>query len=113
MTVLYACSFALGLLGVLFGLAMMRVKGALDAWWSLASIFSGGMLGLFLLGYLVKNIRALYAAVAVAVGVVVIAYMSLPVFKSPFHSYLTIVFGTTAIFLVGFLLTSIFAKRKS
>jgi SSS family solute:Na+ symporter len=112
MAVLYACSFALGLLGVLFGLAMMRVKGALDAWWSLASIFSGGMLGLFLLGYLVKNIRALYAVVAVAVGVAVIAYMSLPVLKSPFHSYLTIVFGTTAIFVVGFLLTSIFAKKN-
>jgi len=113
MLILYACSFALGLFGVLFGLAMMRVKGALDAWWSLASIFSGGMLGLFLLGYLVKNIRALYAVVAVAVGVCIVAYMSLPVFKSPFHSYLTIVFGTTAIFLVGFLLTMFANRRKS
>ena len=112
MAVLYGCSFALGLLGVLFGLAMMRVKGALDAWWSLASIFSGGMLGLFLLGYLVKNIRAMYAVAAVVVGVCVIAYMSLPVFQSPFHTYLTIVFGTTAIFLVGFVLTSIFARKK-
>jgi len=26
-------------------------KVALDAWWKLALIFSGGMLGLFLLGY--------------------------------------------------------------
>jgi len=106
MAILYGCSLGMGLCGVLFGLAMMRVKGALDAWWSLASIFSGGMLGLFLLGYLVRRARALYAAAAVAVGVAVIAAMSLPALHSPFHSYLAIVFGTTAIFLTGFLLTT-------
>jgi solute:Na+ symporter, SSS family len=31
-------------------------------------------------------------------------------FRSPFHSYLTIVFGTTVIFLVGFLLSTLFKK---
>ncbi|MDR1021657.1 MAG: sodium/solute symporter [Prevotellaceae bacterium] len=105
MAVLYACSLILGALGVAFGLAMMKVKSALDAWWSLASIFSGGMLGLFLLGYLTKRrIGSACAGTAVAVGVLLISWMSLPMFHSPFHSYLTIVFGTTAIFLVGFLL---------
>ncbi|MDR0418835.1 MAG: sodium:solute symporter [Prevotellaceae bacterium] len=122
MTILYSCSLLLGLFGVIFGLAMMKVQSALDAWWSLASIFSGGMLGLFLLGYLVKRVKSAYAGVAVAVGVLVIAWMSLsPIyftsenllqFRSPFHSYLTIVFGTTAIFLVGFLLTTIFNRKK-
>ncbi|MDR0712028.1 MAG: sodium/solute symporter [Prevotellaceae bacterium] len=112
MAVLYACSLTLGALGVTFGLAMMKVKSALDAWWSLASIFSGGMLGLFLLGYLVKRIKSAYAGAAVAVGALIISWMSLPVFHSPFHSYLTIVFGTTAIFLVGFLLTALLQKTK-
>ena len=111
MAILYGCSLGMGLFGVLFGLAMMRVKGALDAWWSLASIFSGGMLGLFLLGYLVKSIRALYAVAAVAVGVAVIACMNLPMLHSPFHSYLAIVFGTTAIFLTGFVVTKILSRK--
>lgn len=113
MAVLYACSLVLGVLGVALGLAMTKVKSALDAWWSLASIFSGGMLGLFLLGYLVRRIRSAHAAVAVAAGVLVIAWMSIPLFHSPFHSYLTIVFGTTAIFLVGFLLTLALKKAKN
>ncbi|MDR3365605.1 MAG: sodium/solute symporter [Prevotellaceae bacterium] len=113
MLVLYACSLVLGVLGVALGLAMMKVKSALDAWWSLASIFSGGMLGLFLLGYLVRRIKSAYAGVAVAVGVAVISWMSIPLFQSPFHSYLTIVFGTTAIFLVGFLLTVGMRKVKA
>ncbi|HLR31365.1 MAG TPA: sodium:solute symporter, partial [Fodinibius sp.] len=50
MRVLYLASAALSILGMLVALAMINVKSALDAWWSLASIFSGGMLGLFLLG---------------------------------------------------------------
>ena len=32
-------------------LLMMRVDGVLTTWWKLASIFSGGMLGLFLLAF--------------------------------------------------------------
>jgi SSS family solute:Na+ symporter len=111
MATLYACSLALGVMGVGIGLAMMRVKSALDAWWSLASVFSGGMLGLFLLGYLVRSIRSTYAAVAVVAGVLLISWMSLPMFHSPFHSYLTIVFGTTTIFLVGFLLSVMLGRK--
>ena len=37
-------------------------------------------------------------------GVGVIAWMSLPVFHSPVHTYLTIVFGIATIFLTGLLL---------
>ena len=33
-------------------------------------------------------------------------------FRSELHTYLTIVFGTMAIFLVGFILTKLFPKRK-
>ncbi len=39
-----------GSMQCMHALAMLDVKSALDAWWSLASVFSGGMLGLFLLG---------------------------------------------------------------
>jgi len=121
MKVLYLTSAILGVLGVLVGLAMIRVQGVLDAWWKLSSIFSGGMLGLFLLGFIVKKARNPQAITGVIIGIIIIAWMSLSpmipqesgwgFIRSNFHLNLTIVFGTTAIFLVGFLLT-LFARPK-
>ena len=122
MRVLYATSFVVGALGIVMGLLMMRIDGVLDAWWKLASIFSGGMLGLFLLGVVCKTVRRAHAVVAVILGLLTIAWMSLsPLinagspfyrFHSPLHTYLTIVFGTTVIFLTGFLLTKL-TNRKA
>ena len=111
MVILYMASAAVGVVGILIGLAMMKIDGVLDAWWKLSSIFSGGMLGLFLLALVCRKPDRTAAMVAVALGLCVIAYMSLPMFGSPFHTYLTIVFGTTTIFLVGFLLTKLFTKN--
>jgi len=122
MRVLYISSIIIGALGVSIALSLVGVESVLDAWWSLASIFSGGMLGLFLLAIMSKNVRNIDAAVGVIVGVIVIVWMSLsPLyftegnllkFRSPLHSNLTIVVGTTVIFLVGFIVLKIF-KRKS
>lgn len=121
MTVLYLSSLVFGVLGILVALAMMSVKSALDAWWMLASIFSGGMLGLFLLGFLARKATNFNAMIGVVAGVLVILWMSLsPLyftegswlnFRSPFHANLTIVIGTTVIFLVGFLLSNFVNKR--
>jgi solute:Na+ symporter, SSS family len=120
MKVLYISSLVFGVVGVGVALALIKVQSALDAWWTLASIFSGGMLGLFLLGYFAKNARSVHAAIGVAVGVLTILWLSLsPVyftdeeFRNPFHSNLTIVIGTTVIFLVGFLLTRIMIRPDS
>lgn len=104
MAVLYVASAAVGALGVLVGILMMQIEGVLDAWWKLASIFSGGMLGLFLLGLVSHTIRRENVVIAVAVGLAVIAWMS---FLAPLHTYLTIVLGTMAIFLTGFVLSKI------
>jgi len=122
MKVLYGSSLIFGFLGTLIALAMVDVESVLDAWWGLASVFSGGMLGLFLLGYLSDKVRNIDAVIGVIIGVLVITWMSLsPVFftegnllkfKSPFHNNLTIVFGTMAISLSGFLLTKLFAKKR-
>ena len=120
MNVLYGTSFVVGALGIVMGLLMMHIDGVLDAWWKLASIFSGGMLGLFLLGVVCARVKRAHAVAAVLVGLLVIAWMSLSpllgedsAFRSPLHTYLTIVFGTTAIFLVGFVLTSLSNKRTN
>lgn len=113
MKLLYASSFVIGAAGLLIGLAMQKIDGVLDAWWKLSSIFSGGMLGLFLLALVVRKPSGKAAAIGVILGLCVIAYMSLPVFKSPLHSYLTIVFGTTVIFVAGFLFSKLFSKTSS
>lgn len=112
MYVLYLTSFILGLMGIGLGLAMMMVQSALEAWWSLAGIFSGGMLGLFLLGYLGKNVRSVYAAAGVICGVILISWMTLG-HNTLFHNYLTIVFGTILIFVVGFTLSVLFGKKRT
>jgi solute:Na+ symporter, SSS family len=119
--VLYIASALIGIAGIIIALSLVGVKSALDAWWSLASIFSGGMLGLFLLGFISKKAARPEAIIGVIAGVIVIIWMSLsPIiftvgkavaFRSPFHSNLTIVFGTLIIFLTGFLLTRIFSRK--
>ncbi len=122
MNVLRVSSLITGLLGIMIAILLVGVESVLDAWWALASIFSGGMLGLFLLGFIVKKSGKTEAIIGVILGVLLIVWMSLsPVvftegsmaaFRSPFHSNLTIVFGTTIIFLSGFLITSLIRKKK-
>ena len=48
--VLRISSVIVGVLGIIVAIAMLSVESIIDAWWKLSSIFSGGMLGLFLLG---------------------------------------------------------------
>ncbi|MBQ6577812.1 MAG: sodium:solute symporter, partial [Bacteroidales bacterium] len=112
MRVLYLASFIVGVAGILIGLAMQKIDGVLDAWWKLSSIFSGGMLGLFLLALVRKRPDRTASIAAVCAGLIVIVWMSLPSLKAPFHSYLTIVFGTAVIFLVGLILTTLLGKRR-
>ena len=107
--VLRFSSLIVGVLGVFVAIAMLSVESIIDAWWKLSSIFSGGMLGLFLLGYLSKHINKAAAVIGCVCGVAVIAWISLAgMWNLPgvhLHEYLAIVLGTSTIFLVGFLLT--------
>lgn len=116
--VLYISSLIISVVGIAIAIAMINVKSALDAWWMLASVFSGGMLGLFLLAVFSKNKNVVGAIVGVTIGLTLILWLSLSrVFLDEdalgynFHTYLTIVFGTAAIFLVGFLI-SLFSSKK-
>lgn len=121
MRVLYSSSALFGVIGIGVALAMIKVESALDAWWTLASIFSGGMLGLFLLGYFARSVTRIHAAIAVTVGILVILWLSLSslldeswgLLRNPMHANLTIVMGTTVIFLIGFSLAALSAKKKS
>lgn len=113
MKILYWMSLVVGILGIGIGLAMMSVQSALDAWWSMASVFSGGMLGLFLLGYFSRKtntIKSSYALTGVISGVLFISWLSLSG-QTIFHNYLAIVFGTIIIFVIGFLARYIIPKK--
>jgi SSS family solute:Na+ symporter len=120
MLILYISSAVFSIIAIFIAIAMINVQSALDAWWKLASIFSGGMLGLFLLGFLAPKVKNTAAIIGVIAGVVIIGWMSLsPIiftheeivkYASPFHGYLSIVFGTVAIFITGFLLGNVTNK---
>lgn len=121
MKILYTSSAIFSLAGILIGVAMINVQSALDAWWKLASVFSGGMLGLFLLGLFSRNANRRTAIAGVITGLIVIGWISLPqvIFtgplqklSSPFHGYMAIVLGTTAIFVTGFLAGMIVKGRR-
>lgn len=114
--VLKVASLVIGVLGILIALALVNVDSILDAWWKLSSIFSGGMLGLFLLGYLAQKAKNIDAAIGVICGAIVIAWISadqwLGLPESGIHEYLAIVLGTLIIFLVGFLSAHLFHHKK-
>jgi SSS family solute:Na+ symporter len=108
MRVLYGATLLWGVIGTGMALAMIGAESALDTWWEYASIFSGGMLGLFLLG-LISRAENPAAVTGVSCGVLIILWMSVSTgwgtFSSPFHNFLAIVFGTLAILLVGILVS--------
>lgn len=109
MLVLKLSSVGVGVAGILVAFAFMSVQSALDAWWALASIFSGVMLGLFLLGYISRKARNFDAVLGVVCGVILVCWIVI----SPFvHANLAIVFGTLLIFLVGFLSANLLNKRR-
>ncbi|MBI3464493.1 MAG: sodium:solute symporter, partial [Planctomycetes bacterium] len=100
--VLRLSTLVLGAIGTAAALAMIRVRTALDVWWQLAGILSGGMLGLFLLGLLSRRAGSRAAFAGVAGGIAAILWMTfstkwtgpLEPLRSPFHNLLTLVIGT-------------------
>jgi len=111
MRVLYAATLIFGAVGTTVAVAMINVDSALDTWWILEGIFSGGMLGLFLLGILSRragNPQAIFGGVS---GLLIIAWMVLSTqdfwpaewsgWSNPLHKFMTIVVGTTAIVILG------------
>ena len=120
MKVLHWATIFWGIIGTGTALILTgNAKNILDIWWQLSGVFAGGMLGLFLLGLIVRKAGNAAAVTGVLIGVIVIAWLSfgkhekIPEMLRPMlHTNLTIVVGTLTIFLVG-LLVSQFAPRKS
>jgi SSS family solute:Na+ symporter len=113
MRVLKLATLGWGVLSTGIALTMIRVQSALDVWWELAGLFSGGVLGLFLLGMFSRRTGNIGALVAMIAGVLMILWLYLSPkdywpaswssFRNPLHSFLTIVVGTLTILVVGVL----------
>lgn len=116
---LYIATTVFGLMGMLTGVAMIGVKSVLDIWWMLSGIFAGGMLGLFLLGMIVKKAKNSEAVIATIIGILIICWMTFSKqipdeyagLRSPFHANMIMVIGTLSIFLTGALITRFRTKE--
>ncbi len=125
MCVLYGSSLIWGVIGVLCALLMTHAKGILDAYWTLAGIFSGGMVGIFLLGMLSRRVSSLSAFIGAVFGLGTIVWMTLSLekfnvwpesfnaFRCPLHEFMIPVIGTLAILLVGFSMGLIFSRKSN
>jgi SSS family solute:Na+ symporter len=138
--VLRLATIGWGLAGTAMALLLVRVESALDAWWALAGIFGGGMLGLFLLGLISRVPDSRAGMIGVAVGIIVIAGLSLPALAGfllgfpesstahflgslaqstwpdslpPLHPFLIPVLGTLAILAAGSLSGACSRRRDS
>ena len=122
MRVLYAATIIWGIFGTGMALVLVALTdSALHMWWKLASIFSGGMLSLFLLGMISRRAGNPAAATGVIVGGLVIVWMVFSqtptwpddweALRSPFHSFMVIVVGTLSILLVGLLVSRLSSRR--
>jgi len=99
----------LGIAGTGTALLMISIKSALDVWWNLAGMFSGGMLGLFLLGAISRRAAAPQAGIAMVAGLLTITWASVSrnwsEFNNVLHPFMTAVIGTLVIFIVGIALS--------
>lgn len=121
MRILHRSTFVWGALGTATAFLLVDTKSILDTWWKLQGVLTGGILGLFLLGMLARRTRSADAAVAVCVGVLALAWLTLTPgnltlpaqYRNPLHDNLTIVVGTTLILVTGWLLGMIANRRSS
>ena len=120
MRVLHVATILFGLIGTGAALAMIGVKSVLDVWWTLSGTFAGGMVGLFLLGLIVRRAGNAAAITAVVIGTLALLWLTFSpqlsddyaTLRNPFHGFMTIVLGTLTIFLVG-LIVSRFNNRRA
>lgn len=110
MRFLRSATVILGIAGTAVAIWMVSSKQVLDDWWRFAGIFSGGMLGLFLLGILSRRATSVQAIVGMLAGLAVILWATFsrslegPLANS-LHAFMTTVLATLTIFFVGVLLS--------
>lgn len=104
---LVAASGVMGVLSIGIALLFNGVTSVLDTWWALASIFSGGVLGLFLVAFLMPKVSKVVASISVLLGLGAIIIFSLAAFIPSMkllqvHPNFIIIIGTSVTVLLGF-----------
>lgn len=118
MSVLHGATIVWGVFGTAMAFVLVKLtESALDTWWTLSSVLSGGIVGLFLLGLVSRRAGNPAAVTGVLTGLLVIAWMvisntgrwpeSWAHLRSPFHSFMVTVVGTLVILLVGLALANL------
>ncbi len=109
LNVLYLATGLFGFSGVAAAFAMSHFGQGFKTWQTLAGIFSGGMLGLFLLGLMSRKAGNLSGGIGTALGIFLILWMTVskvfPAFFGRFvyswNDFLIPVIGTAVILLTG------------
>lgn len=106
---LIGSSVVMGALSIGIALLFNGVESVLDTWWALASIFSGGVLGLFLVAYLMPTVSRKLVSVSLLIGLATIILFSLTAFIPSLavlkvHPNFIIIIGTTLTVLTSFVL---------
>lgn len=121
MIALYCATILLGILGTSVALLLTKTsENILDVWWTLSGILGGGMIGLFLLGVICRRANNPTAIISVALGISLLAWMSLSVqdiwlpehWRFPCHKFLIPVFGTLTILLTGIVVSCFFPSTR-
>ncbi len=112
MAFLRVMTVVLALVSIITALSVVWIWGkdnktVLGMWYMLQGVLSGGMLGLFLIGAFAKRTGSVHALVATVCGFlallwVVFGQRILPL-PWPLHIHMSLVFGTLAVVVVGFL----------
>ena len=121
MRVLKVSTVVWGILGTFLSLALIGIQSLLDTWWQLSGIFAGGMLGLFLLGFISRSTGNTAAKISVTMGILVISWMTFPslipdnlaYLRSPLHTNMIVVMGTLSIFLCGIIISRIIRNSNN
>jgi len=108
MRFLRGSTVVIGLFAMGVALAVMNVTSVLTTWWAVQSVFSGGMLGLFLLGAFARRTGKVQAMVATGLGVLVVLWIvfgqTLTCGHQIVHMNLAMVLGTITLVFMGALL---------
>jgi len=102
-------SVVFGILGTLASLLMIQQKSVLDIWWKFSSIFGGAMLGLFLVGIVVRKASPRGAILGAIAGILAIVWgttcqsLAGPVawLRFPFHEFMIGPLATLMIVVVA------------
>ena len=110
--ILYIIPVACGIIAILIALGFKKVENVLDEWYRLETIFSSGVLGLFLLGQFSKKAGPQSALFGIIASALVVAWMifspswigtSWEPYANKLHPFTTMFIGALCVIVIGLL----------